>query len=137
MHSIREVVSTAHAEPAPAPASWPAGRDGPAMAVMQAHMQAYRFALDPTPGQARQLRSHCGAARFAFNWGLGLVKQRLDQHASDPSVPVPWTLAAVRREWNQAKHEIAPWWRDNSKEAYSSGLDALGRALANFSASRA
>jgi len=37
------------------------------MAVMQAHMQAYRFALDPTPGQARALASHCGAARFSFN----------------------------------------------------------------------
>jgi IS605 OrfB family transposase len=103
-------------------------------------VQAYRFALDPTPGQARALASHCGAARFAFNWALGLVKQRLDQHASDPSdpgVPVPWTLAALRREWNQAKHEVAPWWQENSKEAYSSGLDALARALANFSASRA
>jgi putative transposase len=107
------------------------------IAIMQAHMQAYRFALDPTPGQARALASHCGAARFAFNWGLGLVKQRLDQRTSDPGVPVPWTLAALRREWNQAKHEVAPWWAENSKEAYSSGLDALARALANFAGSRA
>ncbi|WP_405149657.1 helix-turn-helix domain-containing protein [Nocardia salmonicida] len=30
-------------------------------------MQAYRFALDPTPRQQRVLRSHCGASRFAFN----------------------------------------------------------------------
>jgi hypothetical protein len=29
--------------------------------------QAYRFALDPTPQQARAMASHCGAARFAFN----------------------------------------------------------------------
>jgi IS605 OrfB family transposase len=99
--------------------------------------QAYRYALDPTPGQARALASHCGAARFAFNWGLGLVKERLEQCASDRSVPVPWTLAALRREWNQAKHQVAPWWAENSKEAYTSGLDALARALANFADSRA
>ncbi|WP_162231704.1 helix-turn-helix domain-containing protein [Allosalinactinospora lopnorensis] len=29
--------------------------------------QAYRFALDPTPAQERELASHAGAARFAFN----------------------------------------------------------------------
>ena len=32
---------------------------------------AYRYALDPTPRQVRALRSHAGAARVAFNWGLG------------------------------------------------------------------
>jgi putative transposase len=31
--------------------------------------QAYRFALDPSPAQERALRSHAGAARFAWNWG--------------------------------------------------------------------
>jgi putative transposase len=33
-------------------------------------IQAYRFALDPTLAQERVLRSHAGAARFAWNWGL-------------------------------------------------------------------
>ncbi len=28
---------------------------------------AYRFALDPTPFQERELRSHAGAARMVFN----------------------------------------------------------------------
>ena len=36
--------------------------------------QAYRFALDPTPEQERALRSHAGAARFAWNWGLARVQ---------------------------------------------------------------
>jgi len=98
--------------------------------------QAYRFALDPTPGQRRALASHAGAARFAFNWGLALVKDGLDRRAAGQHVEVPWTLAALRRAWNQAKHQAAPWWAENSKEAYSSGLDALARALANFSDSR-
>jgi putative transposase len=33
-------------------------------------IQAYRFALDPGPACERMLRSHAGAARFAWNWGL-------------------------------------------------------------------
>jgi IS605 OrfB family transposase len=98
--------------------------------------QAYRYALDPTPRQTGALWSHWGAARFAYNWGLGLVKQRLDQRAAGEQVEVPWTLAALRREWNRTKDQIAPWWRENSKEAYSSGLDALARALGNWLASK-
>jgi Helix-turn-helix domain len=34
--------------------------------------QAYRFALNPVPSQERALRSHAGAARFAWNWGVEL-----------------------------------------------------------------
>ena len=46
--------------------------------------QAYRYALDPSPRQTGTMWSHCGAHRFAYNWGLDLVKQRLDQRASRP-----------------------------------------------------
>jgi putative transposase len=98
--------------------------------------QGYRFALDPTPRQRRALASHCGGARVAYNWGLHLVQARLDQRRLDPTVQVPWTLPELRREWNRAKHEVAPWWVQNSKEAYSSGLDGLARALKNWSDSR-
>jgi IS605 OrfB family transposase len=103
------------------------------MAVVR---QAYRFALDPTPRQHGSLASHAGAARFAYNWGLELVKTRLDQRATGENVQVPWTLAELRWEWNRAKHDAAPWWAENSKEAYNSGLDALARALKNWSDSR-
>jgi transposase len=99
-------------------------------------MQAYRFALDPTPRQQRALASHCGAARFAYNWGLDLVKQRLDQKAAGQAVEVPWTLAALRWNWNRAKDHAAPWWPENSKEAYNSGLDGLARALKHWSDSK-
>jgi putative transposase len=99
--------------------------------------QAYRFALDPTPRQQRTLASHAGAARLAYNWGLYLVQERLEQRRAGEDVEVPWTLPALRREWNRAKHEVAPWWAENSKEAYSSGLDGLARALKNWADSRA
>ena len=117
-----------------------AGKDAAAGGMLR----AYRLALDPTPGQARALASHCGAARKAFNEGLAHVRRRLDQRAAERSygVPepmlteVPWSLPALRRWWNASKDELAPWWRENSKEAYSSGLDALARGLRQFSASR-
>jgi putative transposase len=98
--------------------------------------QAYRFALDPTPRQQGRLASHVGASRFAFNWGLALVKERLDRRAAGEDVRVPWSLFQLRREWNRAKDQVAPWWAENSKEAYSSGLDGLARALKNFSDSK-
>ncbi len=67
---------------------------------------AYRFALDPTPSQVRALRSHAGAARVAFNWGLARVKANLDQRAAERSYgigdadltpSVSWTLAGLRK----------------------------------------
>ncbi|MEU3166489.1 helix-turn-helix domain-containing protein [Streptosporangium sp. NPDC006930] len=36
-------------------------------------VQAYRFALDPNATQEAALRSHCGAARAAYNWAVGWV----------------------------------------------------------------
>jgi hypothetical protein len=64
---------------------------------------------------------------------VDLVKQRLDERAAGLNAQVPWTLPALQREWNSAKQQAAPWWRENSKEAYSSGLDALARGLKNWS----
>jgi putative transposase len=95
-------------------------------------VQAYRYALDPTPRQRRGLTSHAGASRFAYNWALEHVRQRIEAKAAGQDVEVPWTLFELRREWNRAKHQIAPWWAQNSKEAYSSGLDGLSRALKNW-----
>jgi IS605 OrfB family transposase len=108
--------------------------------------QAYRFALDPTPAQRRALAAHAGAARFAFNWALAQVKANLAQRADDRVAGVAddqltpalsWTLPGLRRAWNRAKAEVAPWWSECSKEAFNTGLDGLARALANWSDSRA
>ena len=62
--------------------------------------QTFRFALDPSPRAARALASHVGARRFVFNWGLALVKERLDARRRGGNVRVPWTLASLRKEWN-------------------------------------
>ncbi|MEV4383716.1 IS607 family element RNA-guided endonuclease TnpB [Streptosporangium sp. NPDC049644] len=110
---------------------------------MRVH-QAYRYALDPTPAQAAALFSHGGAARFAFNWALHQVKAALSQREAEKTygVPaemlteVPWSLYALRKLWNAAKDGVAPWWAENSKEAYNSGLDGVARGLKNWAASR-
>ncbi|MGH3321526.1 MAG: helix-turn-helix domain-containing protein [Streptosporangiaceae bacterium] len=44
--------------------------------------QAYKFALDPTPTQGRELAAHAGAARFAFNHMLAHVKAVMGQRAA-------------------------------------------------------
>lgn len=108
-------------------------------------VQAYRFALDPTPTQVRGLASHTGAARFAHNYMLALVKAVMDQRSAERSYGTPedqltpavgWSLPASRKTWNQRKVDCAPWWAENSKEAYNTGLDGLARALDAWSASR-
>ena len=53
-------------------------------------MQAYRFALDPTPGQVRNLERHAGAARFAYNWALAAVKANIGQRAAQRSYGLRW-----------------------------------------------
>jgi putative transposase len=99
--------------------------------------QAFRFELDPSDTVASELASSAGAARFAYNWGLALVKARLDERArvaellgveglsrrearalAGSTVEVPWSLPAPRREWNRAKDAVAPWWAANSNRSF-------------------
>ncbi|MGW5666489.1 IS607 family element RNA-guided endonuclease TnpB [Micromonospora sp. NPDC003776] len=109
-------------------------------------MQAYRFALDLTPAQERSVLAHAGAARVAYNWALAKVKAVMDQRAAERSYGTPeelltpavgWSLPPLRKAWNQAKPDVAPWWPECSKEAYNTGLDNLARGLKNWSDSRA
>ena len=116
--------------------------------------QAYRYELSPNNETRSRFASHCGAARFAYNWGLALAKEQLaarervrsacyQELLSDEevkilagNVEVLWTMYDLRREWNRQKHTVAPWWAENSKFAYEAGLTALGVALTNFSKSK-
>lgn len=100
-------------------------------------LEAVRVALDPSPAQERLLLSHAGGARFAFNAGLAHVKEALD--AGDKP---EWSLYSLRKWWNANKDTLAVgddgaiWWAENSKEAYSSGLEALAKGLSNWVKSR-
>jgi putative transposase len=95
-------------------------------------VQAYRFALDPTPAQERMLRSHAGAARFAWNWALAKCQER---YAAERK----WHSAAeLHKMWN-AEKKADPglaWWSENSKCAYQEAFRNLDRALRDYAKSR-
>ena len=100
-------------------------------------LESVKVALDPSPAQERLLLSHAGAARFAYNAGLAHVKACIEA-GEKPE----WSLYGLRRWWNSSKDTLAVsddgviWWHENSKEAYSSGLEALAKGLSNWSKSR-
>lgn len=108
-------------------------------------MQAFKFSLDPTPRQTRDLVRHAGAVRVAYNWGLAAVKANLSQREAERSYGIDggdltpvfgWSMYSMRKVWNQAKGEVAPWWAQCSKEAYATGLNQLATALKNWSDSK-
>lgn len=89
------------------------------------------------PERQRLVRSHFGARRFAYNWALARVKSDMDARKADPEhESVPWNAGAFRKEFNRDKPEVAPWWAENSKEAYSSGFVDLEQGLKNWSAGK-
>jgi putative transposase len=91
-------------------------------------IQAYRFALDPAPAQERMLRSHAGAARFAWNWGLAQCQQRYQAEGS-------WYSGLeLHKLWNTAKKAdpALAWWTENSKCVYQEAFRNLDRALQDF-----
>ena len=109
-------------------------------------IRAYLFALDPTDQQVEAMRSHCGAARVAYNWCLARVLANWAQRAAEQTYGLtgdqltPWintSAYSLRKAWNTAKHEAAPWWAENSKEAYACGCANLAAALGNRKAGRA
>jgi putative transposase len=117
-------------------------------------MQAFGYELSLNDKSRARFASHCGASRFAFNWGLALVKRQLiapeqvrqacfrelltdaETDALARAIEVPWSMYALRKECNREKRTVAPWWGANSKFAYESGLSALAAALSNFSAAK-
>ncbi|MCX4426976.1 IS607 family element RNA-guided endonuclease TnpB [Streptomyces mirabilis] len=111
-------------------------------------VQAYRFALDANATQERALRSHCGAARAAYNWAVAWVEASWWQRRAEESYGIPeeqltqwrpWSLPALRKAFNAAKHtdpRFAAWWEDNSKEAYSTGLANAAAAFDNYAKSK-
>ncbi|MFE9610382.1 IS607 family element RNA-guided endonuclease TnpB [Streptomyces sp. NPDC006012] len=111
-------------------------------------VQAYRFALDPNTTQEHALRSHCGAARAAYNWAVGWVTASWWQRRAEKSYGIPeeqltqwrpWSLPSLRKAFNQAKHtdlRFASWWGENSKEAYNTGLANAAAAFDNYAKSR-
>lgn len=115
--------------------------------------QAFVFAINPTPRQLRQLQSHAGGARYAFNWGLAQIGAALDarkaavedgKDAKDIKVPDHFGLCQM---WTSYKddHVNKPddrgrttgWVADNFVGSYQAALRDAAVAWKNFFSSRA
>ena len=95
-------------------------------------VQAYRFALDLRPRDEAGCRSHAGASRFAWNWGLAKCAERYGAERK-------WYSAAeLHKLWNAEKKQdpALAWWRENSKCAYQEAFRDLDRALRDFAKSK-
>jgi putative transposase len=96
-------------------------------------VKGWHVAVVPTTGQITQFRRDDGARRFAGNWAVAQIKaafghgQETGEH--DNGV---WSHYSLRKRWNTVKAEVAPWWAECSKEAYSNGIADAVTALKNW-----
>jgi len=88
--------------------------------------RAYKTELKPNARQCEVLANHCGAARFAYNWGLARKATSYLVTGKSP------TAIDLHRELNSLKKTDLPWLYEVSKCAPQEALRDLDRAYANF-----
>lgn len=116
----------------------------------------FRFCLDLTVEQQDVLARHAGAARFAFNQCLAMVKTALTHRKTDPGVDVPRTgfdLINAFNGWKKTQDagrvftvgadcvaEVVvtglPWRNEVCQQVFEEAAVDCGRALAAWSDSR-
>ena len=107
-------------------------------------LQAFRFALDLTPGQAACVRRQFGGRRYAYNWAVRTMKADIAAYNDDGARSPAPSMIGLRKRWNQAKStECADavtgeaWWPEISKEAFADGIAGAVGAYWNWQESRA
>ncbi len=99
--------------------------------------RAYRTELDPNNVQKTNLMKHCGAARFAYNWGI----QRKEEVYRMNQLPVPHiktpTAIDLHKELVVLKQGGLSWMYEVSKCAPQEALRDLDVAYKNFFEKRA
>ena len=116
----------------------------------------FKFCLDTNAGQDAVLTRHAGAARFAFNQCLRMVKAALDQRRTDPDADVPWSgfdLINAFNAWKSTEDagrvfavettgDTAivvtglPWRAEVCQQVFEEAAVDCGRALTAWSDSR-
>src|SRR5690349_2660884 len=95
-------------------------------------VKGWNVRLEPELAQPPVWRRDCGARRFAYNWAVTQISEAFargrETGEHDQEV---WSAWSLRKRWNQVKAEVAPWWAENSKEAYSGGIADAVTALKN------
>ena len=107
--------------------------------------RAYVYAIDPTPEQAKLLRSHVGGSRFAYNALLGLVvanwaENRAKKEAGIEVAQEDWVDTShfgLLRLWAKHRDELAPWWPENGASTYNDAAQRLAKAIDNWRKGRA
>jgi len=76
----------------------------------------FKIELKLNNAQRTELLRHCGVARHARNWGLGLTKQILDYNKVNPTERIKFPTAIDLHKWLVAlvKPEF-PWYHECSK----------------------
>lgn len=107
-------------------------------------LQAFQFALDPTPEQSASIARHFGARRKARNWALATIKADIDHYNKTGEPTPPPSLYGLRKRWNAQKNEICVnpktqevWWPECSKEAYADGISGTVDGYWRWQKSRA
>lgn len=123
---------------------------------MMSRHTAFRYRIDPTGEQQVLLARHTGAARFAFNQCLHMVKTALTHRNTDPEHPVPWTRYDLINAFNSWKKTEAAgrvftvdtdgaaeirvtglaWRHQVCQQVFEEAAVDCGRALAAWSDSR-
>lgn len=101
------------------------------------HTLNFRFDLSPTIEQDAAISSHVGAVRWAYNWAVGYVSENWDAIKKGTETEyVDNSAYSLRKALNAVKDDTAPWWGDNSKEAFATGTANAAKAFKNWNASR-
>lgn len=109
--------------------------------------QSFKYRIDPTPAQQQLLWSAIGGSRFAYNHLLGLVKDnwaiiRAEKQASEDGEThtteyVPTNHFGLLYLWVEVRDEAAPWWAENSAQAYNDAALRLSKSFTNWRKGRA
>lgn len=90
-------------------------------------MKSFKTELDPNNVQTTRLYQHCGASRWAYNWGLDRIKQAAIDKVKWPSA------IDLHKELNALKGTDAlPWGYTVSKCAFQESLRNLETAIKNW-----
>ncbi len=92
-------------------------------------IQAFNFALDPTPDQLAKISRFFGARRKAFNWTLAQITDDLARYRETGESGTPPSFYSLRKLWNAQKDTVCvnpdtgeTWWPEVSKEVFADGV---------------
>lgn len=94
-------------------------------------MKAYKTELNPNNVQVSVMLQHCGAARWAYNWGLEQIKQAL---ATGGKIPGSFDLSKCLNALKSTP--TLPWGYTVSKCAFEGALHNLDTAIKNWRSSK-